>query len=350
MKILTDVEILGSATSLVVGTTNTSGDGSVCAGSGNTAFDRNLAVGTDNTVSQTDGIALGRQNTVAGLRGFAAGIANELTSNGTNGCALGNTNTIDAVDCVAIGNSNAINDLDGVAIGQGNTVGGDNSIVIGSDSVIGTSGTSCLALGFAVESNASNAIVIGNGVNSTTRLVNGVAETLYVGFNSTVPTLIVGPGSGAGTYGLTTINAGLDLGDRLRVAEIAAPSTPPSGFGYLYEKSDGKLYFLNDGATEYDLTATGSGGITRSIVVTSGSATMGAVASTDYVYLVAGAHTMTLPTAVGNTNLYTVKNNHSANITIDTTASQTIDGTTTISIAPEEAVMIISDNSNWSII
>lgn len=91
-------------------------------------------------------------------------------------------------------------------------------------------------------------------------------------------------------------------------------------------------------------------GITRSIVVTSGNATMGASAATDYVYLVAGAHTMTLPTAVSNTNRYTVKNNHSANITVNTTSSQTIDGTTSISLAPEEAVDLISDNSNWSVI
>lgn len=90
--------------------------------------------------------------------------------------------------------------------------------------------------------------------------------------------------------------------------------------------------------------------LVRSIVVTSGNATMGAAASTDYVYLVAGAHTMTLPTAVSNTNRYTVKNNHSANITVNTTSSQTIDGTTTISIAPGSSVDLISTNSAWSII
>lgn len=97
-------------------------------------------------------------------------------------------------------------------------------------------------------------------------------------------------------------------------------------------------------------TLGGGGGITRSIVTTSGSATMGSTATTDYVYLVAGAHTMTLPTAVGNTNRYTVKNNHSAAITVNTTSSQTIDGTTSIQIAPEDSVDIISNNSNWFII
>lgn len=95
---------------------------------------------------------------------------------------------------------------------------------------------------------------------------------------------------------------------------------------------------------------TDNAGITRSVVVTSGSATMGATALTDYVYLVAGAHTMTLPTAVSNLNRYTVKNNHSAAITVDTTSAQTIDGTTTISINPQSSVDIISNNSNWFII
>ena len=94
----------------------------------------------------------------------------------------------------------------------------------------------------------------------------------------------------------------------------------------------------------------GSGGTSRTIVVTTGNTTAGSTANTDYVYLVAGLHTITMPTAVSNTNRYSVKNNHSANITIGTTSSQTIDGTTTISLAPEESVDLISDNTNWRII
>jgi hypothetical protein len=94
----------------------------------------------------------------------------------------------------------------------------------------------------------------------------------------------------------------------------------------------------------------GGGGTTRTIVVTSGNTTAGSTAGTDYIYLVAGAHTITMPTAVSNTNRYSIKNNYSANITINTTSSQTIDGTTSISIAPEESIDLISDNSNWRII
>jgi hypothetical protein len=94
----------------------------------------------------------------------------------------------------------------------------------------------------------------------------------------------------------------------------------------------------------------GGGGITRSVVVTSGNVTADAAASTDYVYLVAGAHTVTLPTAVGNTNRYTVKNIHTAFITVDGDGSETIDGSTTLNLEPDASIDIISNGTNWYII
>lgn len=58
---------------------------------------------------------------------------------------------------------------------------------------------------------------------------------------------------------------------KVTYAESAAPSTPASGLGYTYFKTDGKIYAKNDGGTEYDLTA-GSGGATVATV----DATLGA--------------------------------------------------------------------------
>jgi len=102
------------------------------------------------------------------------------------------------------------------------------------------------------------------------------------------------------------------------------------------------------GNATWQTPSTGSG-ITRSIVVTSGNATAGSTANTDYVYLIAGAHTITLPTAVGNTNRYTFKNNHSANVSLAFTGGETADGGG-VTLAPYEAVDLISNGSNWSII
>ncbi len=94
----------------------------------------------------------------------------------------------------------------------------------------------------------------------------------------------------------------------------------------------------------------GASGITRSVLVTSGNVTAGSAASTDYVIFVAGAHTVTLPTAVGNTNQYVINNLHSANITLATTSSQTVNGVTAPALIPEQSLTLISNGSNWKII
>jgi hypothetical protein len=46
----------------------------------------------------------------------------------------------------------------------------------------------------------------------------------------------------------------------------SSPSTPASGYGIVYAKTDGKLYFKNDAGTETDLTATGGGGGTDPVI------------------------------------------------------------------------------------
>ena len=76
-----------------------------------------------------------------------------------------------------------------------------------------------------------------------------------------------------------------------------------------------------------------------------------ALAAHDYAYLVSGTTTLTLPTAVGNANKYTVKNVGDNTITINTTSSQTIDGSTSIAINTKySSVDLVSDGSNWLII
>lgn len=95
----------------------------------------------------------------------------------------------------------------------------------------------------------------------------------------------------------------------------------------------------------------GGGGITRSISTISGATTALAVANTDYVYICSAALTLTLPTAVGNKNLYTVKRTGTGNITVATTSSQTIDGLTTFVLDTAwMSIDLISDNANWFVV
>lgn len=114
------------------------------------------------------------------------------------------------------------------------------------------------------------------------------------------------------------------------------------------------ITYTNNETTKYlDLTiaATGGGGGTiRSINSISSDTTAGSTAGTDYVYLVSGTTTLTLPTAVGNTNLYTVKNVGTGVVTINTTGGQSIDADTTVTMPVQyTSVDLISGGANWNV-
>lgn len=104
-------------------------------------------------------------------------------------------------------------------------------------------------------------------------------------------------------------------------------------------------------ATGLKWSSAGGSGITRTVSSISAPATAGATASTDYVYFVSGTTTLTLPTAVGNTNEYVVKNTGAGTVTIATTSAQTIDGSSTASLpVANTSLTLISDGSNWRIV
>ena len=62
----------------------------------------------------------------------------------------------------------------------------------------------------------------------------------------------------AGTTAATAVK--LNPSGFVEFPEVAAPSTPASGFLRAYAKTDGKLYQLNDAGTETDLSQAGGGG------------------------------------------------------------------------------------------
>lgn len=106
-------------------------------------------------------------------------------------------------------------------------------------------------------------------------------------------------------------------------------------------------YLRGDGV--WGTPAGGGSGITRSIVSVSTPTTMGVTASTDYVYFVSAGTTVTLPTAVGNTNSYQVNNDGATDITVNTTSSQTINGNLTMVLSPNSSREFISNNANWKV-
>ena len=96
--------------------------------------------------------------------------------------------------------------------------------------------------------------------------------------------------------------------------------------------------------------AGGGSGITRVISNISTATTGAAVANTDYVYLTTGTFLFILPTAVGNTNRYTLKVTDGGTITLTTTAGQTVDNVIPGKVTFPTSLDFISNNSNWFII
>jgi len=65
----------------------------------------------------------------------------------------------------------------------------------------------------------------------------------------------------AGDQKLVTSNTGIEVSGAILISsESATPSQPASGKGYLYSKSDGKLYWRSNLIGETELTATGDDG------------------------------------------------------------------------------------------
>lgn len=112
-------------------------------------------------------------------------------------------------------------------------------------------------------------------------------------------------------------------------------------------------YTNNDTTKAVDLTITSSGGAgtSRIIAPVSSTQTAGAIAATDYVYIASAGIQLTMPTASGNTNLYTIKNTAASSVLLTPNGVETIDSQTNLILRTQyTSVDLISDGtSNWNI-
>ena len=102
-----------------------------------------------------------------------------------------------------------------------------------------------------------NLLTRSDGTNGK-RIQTSVIAVDDSGNTSGIGTLIT---SGVATVGTTAGTAvKVDPSGFVEFPEVAAPSTPASGFLRAYAKTDGKLYQKNDAGTETDLSSAGGGG------------------------------------------------------------------------------------------
>lgn len=138
---------------------------------------------------------------------------------------------------------------------------------------------------------------------------------------------------------------------------ISAPDnsiTPPVNWTFMLPPTAGTSGYVlsTDGSGISNwVSISSTGAIKRITASVSTNTTAGSATATDYVYFCSGTMTLTLPTAVGNTNRYSVKNVGSGTVTIATTGGETIDGGSTVVLTASlnGAVDLMSDNSNWKI-
>lgn len=110
----------------------------------------------------------------------------------------------------------------------------------------------------------------------------------------------------------------------------------------------GCVWLLPDGAN-WRVVGVNGRALHPPAVTLTAAATLPAVPGVEHVYYFGAGAVPVMPTAVGNTSVYPLKNVHTANITLATTGGQTIDGSTTVVMTPNTALELRPDGTNWRI-
>lgn len=300
----------------------------------NTAWLTGMNLGTDNNIHFATGVGTATFDAIytlintgsAWIAGLNVGGTVINTSNNSLGFAQVNAGNnsyyslikLDNTDTVILGSGGA-----GIApVKIPNLAGtGDRMVVADSTGLLKTQAIPSGSGG----SSASNRTIYYQDYSSTntftlaatpTKIYEVTVNNIYESTNYNVVAYTWTPGTNT-----ITITDTLKLGDKIRFdVELSAVTQTVTSF-------------------------------TRYINTISSDQTAGAATGADYVYYVSGGNTLTLPTAVGNTNRYTIMRTGTSTCYIATTASQLINGqasplTLTVQYA---SVDLMSDGTNWYI-
>ncbi len=136
--------------------------------------------------------------------------------------------------------------------GYGSEANGSLSFAFGNQVIAGS--TNSVAIGRFLETTASPAMVFGTGASLTDKLINGISNSLMIGFNSNKPTLFVGISDGVNYTGKVGIGDVTNPQAKLHIkaddGEQAALFIEPNVFSTTH---DAELWM---GTSEYGLRAT----------------------------------------------------------------------------------------------
>lgn len=287
--------------------------------------------GSSGTVgtSGTSGATFGTAGT-SGLSG-SSGSAGTSGSTGTSGATFGTSGTT---------GTSGESGTSGATFGTAGTSGATFGTAGTSGATFGTSGTS----GYAI----SEVVLTGtqDGVNKdftlASPLTSGTTHQFYINgqlltytsdytISGTTLTFVTArPAPTASDvlklYGsiITSLQAGVPLGGNTGQALVKASATN-------YDVAWAYVLNIQQYNNQYGNVYASNG------------------AETVYVYEFTASGTLILPTAVGNSCIYKIKNRASVNIFITFAPGQDADGSTSISLTPYAALDFISNNSNYNI-
>jgi len=139
------------------------------------------------------------------------------------------------------------------------------------------------------------------------------------------------------------------IADRIQFTELSATPTnsPATGKNFLYFKTDGNPYWLNDAGTESSLVPGNLTTVTKTTTYT-------ATAADDVIYgdTSGGTWTLGLPAAADNDGKEYILtlSDATAGWIIDPNGSETIGGFTDIELnQTDETIVIVSDGTNWTV-
>jgi hypothetical protein len=183
---------------------------------------------------------------------------------GFGSIAMGLDNLALGEAAISLGSLNRVFGLHSVALGYCNNLAADNNYSLGNKNEL--TQDLAFAIGQHLRSEAIHNAIIGIGISGSNLLLNDIENSLMVGFNSTVPTLFVGPSAGAGTFGnvgignITAPTEVLDVNGtaRLRVMPDSVPHVLITGvqadtitgdyiLNYLEFPEDSTLFLAGDG-------------------------------------------------------------------------------------------------------
>lgn len=283
---------------------------------------------------------------VGGVIRFAAGGSSQIAQINSSGLSIGSTAAASVTPLAIKGSSN---DRISIEVQNSNSAGNSSFYFQNNRGSFATYGGlltcgSAHALNFLGVTSADKTYLISDGASSTGLAIGTLtADPLNFGTNNTNRATISSAGLVTWSAAYHVLAAGTATAGQSPLKMQSGPllSSPEIGaWGFL---TDRLTFTTTTGTTQKDVNLLSYRGITALRTLDG---------SDELVNCTSGTYTVTLPTAVGYTQQYTVKNIGTGIITLATTSSQTIDGYASgvLVLNQYDSYTLRSNGADWIII